>query len=57
MSEKSEITNESAVDGAKCTSLNRVDRLRGLGNAVVPAIVEEIGKMILEVHYANLQGL
>jgi DNA (cytosine-5)-methyltransferase 1 len=29
---------------------HRVDRLRGLGNAVVPAIVEAIGKMILEVH-------
>jgi len=28
---------------------NRMDRIKGLGNAVVPQIVEAIGKMILEV--------
>lgn len=32
-----------------CGVKNRVDRLKGLGNAVVPAIVEALGKMILEV--------
>jgi DNA (cytosine-5)-methyltransferase 1 len=31
----------------------RVDRLRGLGNAVVPQIVEEIGRAILAVDGAN----
>lgn len=31
----------------------RVDRLRGLGNAVVPQIVEWIGKMIMEVRNEN----
>jgi len=30
---------------------SRVDRLRGLGNAIVPQIAETLGKMILEVHY------
>lgn len=27
---------------------NRVDRLRGLGNAIVPRIAEALGRMILE---------
>lgn len=35
----------------------RVDRLRGLGNAVVPAIVETLGKMILEVEHENLHRM
>ncbi len=35
----------------------RVDRLKGLGNAVVPQIVEAIGKMILEVERENLYGM
>jgi DNA (cytosine-5)-methyltransferase 1 len=28
---------------------NRVDRLKGLGNAIVPQIAEALGRMILEV--------
>ena len=30
---------------------NRVDRVGALGNSVVPAIVEHIGKAIMQVHY------
>lgn len=30
-----------------------MDRLRGLGNAVVPKIVEALGKMIMEVEHGN----
>jgi hypothetical protein len=41
------------VDGVS----GQVDRLRGLGNAVVPAIVEAIGKMILEAQYGNYDGV
>ena len=31
---------------------NRMDRLKGLGNAVVPQIVEQIGRAIIEAEYA-----
>lgn len=30
-----------------------VDRLRALGNAVVPALVEEIGRAIMKAHATN----
>ena len=32
---------------------SQVDRLKGLGNAVVPQIVEALGKMIMEVEHGN----
>lgn len=40
---------ESALLGVSDEVPYRVDRIKGLGNAIVPAIAENIGKMILEV--------
>ena len=31
---------------------NRVDRLRSLGNAIVPQVVEQIGRAIIQSHYS-----
>lgn len=40
------------VDGLR----NRVDRLRGLGNAVVPQIIEWIGRRIIEVDHEEVKA-
>lgn len=48
---------ESSILGIPHGIPHRVDRIRGLGNAVVPQIVEAIGRMILEVEHANLHWL
>ncbi len=33
--------------------LNRVDRIRGLGNAVVPQVAEFFGRLIVKAHNQN----
>jgi hypothetical protein len=33
---------------------NRVDRIGGLGNAVVPQVVELIGRAVLNAHLQNM---
>lgn len=35
---------------------SRVDRIAALGNAVVPEVVEEIGRMIVAAHYAGQEA-
>jgi DNA (cytosine-5)-methyltransferase 1 len=41
-------TTESGICGMADGVSNRVERIKGLGNAVVPQVVAEIGKMILK---------
>lgn len=36
---------------------NRVDRLKGLGNAVVPQVAEFIGRLMVDAHIASLQHI
>lgn len=49
MAELPRIRQRHGRAGNKDGIPNRVDRLRGLGNAIVPQIAEAIGKMILEI--------
>jgi DNA (cytosine-5)-methyltransferase 1 len=32
---------------------NRVDRIRALGNAVVPQVAEQVGRLIMQAHFAS----
>lgn len=44
---------EPGIRGVAAGIPHRVDRLRGLGNAVVPQIAEWIGRRVLESHYGT----
>ena len=45
--ERGDWSTESRICGVASGVSNRMDRIKGLGNAVVPQIVSEIGKIIL----------